>query len=93
MLSFSINVVYTDNIGPHRKLLPVLSKFWHMDCVIVTMDDDREPEFLKTALARLLEYYIASGITAIQNVLNIYTLFSLSHMHLFRRRLTFLHAY
>ena len=27
----------------------------------MTMDDDREPEFLHTSLARLLDYYIASG--------------------------------
>ena len=54
--------MYTRNYGPHRKLLPVLSKFWNQDCVIVTMDDDRETEFLHTALARLLDYYIASGM-------------------------------
>ena len=56
-----VSIIYSENIGPHRKLLPVLSRFWNQDCVIVTMDDDREPEFLHTALARLLDYYIASG--------------------------------
>ena len=29
------------------------------------MDDDREAEFLHTALARLLDYYIASGMNSI----------------------------
>ena len=34
-----ISVVFVDNIGPHRKLLPLLAKKWAEDCVIVTVDD------------------------------------------------------
>lgn len=29
------SVIYTENIGPHRKLLPLLSRMWNEDCVII----------------------------------------------------------
>ena len=35
------SIIFTQNIGPHRKLLPILAHFWGNDCVIVTFDDDR----------------------------------------------------
>ncbi len=49
-----ITVVYTNNIGPHRKLLPILEHIGKIEednnCVIVTCDDDRvyPEEWLQT---------------------------------------------
>eukprot|EP01041_Mallomonas_annulata_P000428 gene428-766_t len=53
-----ISIIFTDNIGPHRKLLPLLQRKWNEDCAIVTVDDD--VIYTKTALADLVGYYIAS---------------------------------
>lgn len=53
-----ITIVYTENIGPHRKLLPILSKLWKEDAVIVTFDDDRRVP--RDSLLRLIKYYINS---------------------------------
>ena len=50
------SIIYTDNIGPHRKLLPILKRFWHEDCAIVTVDDDKV--LAKDALFKLISYYI-----------------------------------
>jgi hypothetical protein len=36
------SIIYTNNIGPHRKLLPLIAKKWHEDCVVITVDDDTE---------------------------------------------------
>jgi hypothetical protein len=47
-----LSIVYTENIGPHRKLLPMLRRFWKDDCVIVTFDDDKPVP--KTALFQLV---------------------------------------
>ena len=58
-------IVFTKNIGPHRRLLPLLSKFWHTDCIIIALDDDRPSEFTHTAVEKLLSYYIHSGKSAI----------------------------
>ena len=54
-----VTIVYTENIGPHRKLLPILSKYWNDDCVIVTVDDD--VIYHRSTLAELIKYYILSG--------------------------------
>ena len=35
-----LTIVYTQNIGPHRKLLPVLKRYWGQDVFIATVDDD-----------------------------------------------------
>ena len=32
---------YTENIGPYRKLLPLLREKWNEDCIIITIDDDK----------------------------------------------------
>ena len=58
-------IVFTNNIGPHRKLLPILAKFWSTDCVIITLDDDRPSYFTQTAVEKLLTQYVTSGKTAI----------------------------
>lgn len=33
-------VKWCDNLGPYRKLLPLLKKKWDQDCLIITVDDD-----------------------------------------------------
>ena len=58
-----ISVIFTDNIGPHRKLLPLLAKKWNEDCVIVTIDDHET--YKKTTLESLIKYYDASGRNAV----------------------------
>lgn len=35
-------IKWTDNIGPYRKLLPLLKEKWNEDCLIITLDDDTE---------------------------------------------------
>ena len=35
-----INIHFTANIGPYRKLLPILQERWSEDCLIITADDD-----------------------------------------------------
>ena len=36
-----VSIVYTENIGPHRKLLPLLQKHWDDDDVLIaTFGDD-----------------------------------------------------
>ena len=54
-----VSIIYTENIGPHRKLLPILAKFWNDDCLIVTIDDD--VVYAKRTLSELIKYYILSG--------------------------------
>lgn len=39
-LSEQFNVFFTPNIGPYRKLIPVLKEFWGGDQLLVTVDDD-----------------------------------------------------
>eukprot|EP01038_Epipyxis_sp_PR26KG_P013809 gene13809-18523_t len=35
------SIIFTNNIGPHRKLLPILDHFWdHNNTIIITIDDD-----------------------------------------------------
>ena len=58
-----ISIIFTDNIGPHRKLLPLLAKKWDEDCVIVTIDDHEI--YPRGFLASLIDYYRASGGTAV----------------------------
>ena len=49
-------IIYTDNIGPHRKLLPILQHYWNTDCAIITLDDDNIVH--KDALFQLVSLYI-----------------------------------
>lgn len=64
------SVVYTNNFGPHRKLLPLLSKKWFENCIIITFDDEsgrRHPhlEGPDKLLAQLLRYYKISDRSSI----------------------------
>ena len=55
-----MSIVFTDNIGPHRKLIPLLWHKWHEDCVLVTSDDDIATRDLRGRLFQLLKYYVGS---------------------------------
>jgi hypothetical protein len=59
----NLTIVYTRNIGPHRKLIPLLKRKWKEDCVIITIDDDQiyESDFASS----LLTNYVLSGRDAI----------------------------
>ena len=35
-----IEIKWVKNIGPYRKLLPLLKEKWNEDCIIITIDDD-----------------------------------------------------
>lgn len=35
-----IEIRWVKNIGPYRKLLPLLKEKWNEDCIIITIDDD-----------------------------------------------------
>jgi hypothetical protein len=45
-------ILWTTNIGPYRKLLPLLKDKWNDDCLIITIDDDTEyhTELIKNLL-------------------------------------------
>ena len=58
-----VSVFTTENIGSHRKLLPLLSQKWFEDCVIITIDDHEI--YKKDAVSSLLKYYIASHRSAV----------------------------
>ena len=36
-----IEIKWVENTGPYRKLLPLLKEKWNEDCIIITIDDDR----------------------------------------------------
>ena len=57
------SIVYTDNVGPHRKLLPLLHRHWDDDCVLVTFDDDKA--VAKDALFKLISHYLDGRKAAI----------------------------
>jgi len=58
---YPVSVIYTKNIGPHRKLLPLLANKYKEDCIIVTFDDEnKRMEELKWYLPSLLKYYAVS---------------------------------
>jgi hypothetical protein len=52
-----ITIVFTDNSGPHRKLLPILHRFYDEDVLIVNIDDDMVYQPQSTLLYQLLRYY------------------------------------
>lgn len=57
-----VSIVYTENIGPHRKLLPILKHYWEdPNTVIITFDDDFKNNFsFETSIQELLKYFVAS---------------------------------
>lgn len=46
---------WCENIGPYRKLIPLLKKKWNDDCLIITIDDDTI--YSPTMIANYLEDY------------------------------------
>ena len=54
----NIKFVFTENIGPHRKVLPLLHKKWTEDCVIISVDDDHI--YLHHWLRDMLAYFVHS---------------------------------
>jgi len=48
-------IVWTKNIGPYRKLIPLLKDKWNDDCIIITIDDDTE--YNPNLIQKLLFYY------------------------------------
>lgn len=54
-----VEIVYVKNIGPHRKLLPLMAQMLPRECLIVTVDDDLHyaPFFLEN----LIHDFIATG--------------------------------
>jgi hypothetical protein len=61
---YPVTIIFTENIGPHRKLLPLLDNKWNEDCLIITFDD--EPKYwLENYIHQLLHYYIATNGTSV----------------------------
>lgn len=58
-----ITIVYTSNIGPHRKLVPLLAQVYDMNAIIVTVDDD--VIYSSKFLEDMLRSYVDSGGTAV----------------------------
>ena len=54
----NIQFIYTENIGPHRKLMPLLKKKFDEDCVIISVDDDHL--YPGMWLRDMLAYYVHS---------------------------------
>jgi hypothetical protein len=52
-----VSIVYTQNLGPHRKLLPLLRHFKSRDVVIATVDDDWMSRTQNVLLYLLLQKY------------------------------------
>ena len=60
--NYPFSIIQTDNIGPHRKLLPLLARKWDEDCIIATFDDEDKENYheLSFYLSQLLNYHVAS---------------------------------
>lgn len=50
-----INIKWVKNIGPYRKLLPLLKEKWKEDCIIITIDDDLKMN--KNSIKNLIDDY------------------------------------
>lgn len=50
-----IEVRWTENEGPYRKLIPILKEKWDEDCIIITIDDDTE--YLDDLILNLVNDY------------------------------------
>lgn len=57
---YPVTIVFVENIGPHRKLLPLLDNKWNEDCVIITLDDEYK-FWIGNYVQQLINYYTASG--------------------------------
>lgn len=55
LLISGAKIQWTENIGPYRKLLPVLEESWREDVCIITFDDDMI--YPPTTIARMVSAY------------------------------------
>ncbi len=62
--NYPFSIIYTDNIGPHRKLLPLLARKWKEDCVIITFDDDFK-KGVENYVMYNLRSYLASNMSSV----------------------------
>ena len=53
-----LKIIYTANIGPHRKLIPALKRHWGEDVFIATVDDDMKRDQGYIILYQLLKHYM-----------------------------------
>ena len=62
-----VHIVFVKNYGPHRKLLPMLAKFWKEDVLLITVDDDnnRSQTERSATVANLLRYFRRSKGTSV----------------------------
>lgn len=60
-----LHIVFTDNMGPHRKLLPLLRRFYERDVLIANIDDDMVYLPSSSLLYNLLRTYQQSNGTAV----------------------------
>jgi hypothetical protein len=61
VMNYPVSIIDTENIGPHRKLLPLLSKKWNEDCIIITLDDDYKSNHqMRDYVSQLIKYYDSS---------------------------------
>lgn len=60
-----VQIVYTENIGPHRKLLPLLEQRYKDDVLIATIDDDLSLTRNSTLLYRLVQAYEQANGTSV----------------------------
>ena len=52
-----LHIHFTENIGPYRKLLPLLREKWKTDCLILTVDDDKiyDKDLISTMVNQYIE--------------------------------------
>jgi hypothetical protein len=57
LLALPVEILWTENTGPFRKLLPVLERLWSSDELILTVDDDTfySPNLIETMYAKYAE--------------------------------------
>lgn len=56
-----LHIIYSQNLGPHRKLLPALKRHWGEDVFIATVDDDMRRDQGYMILYQLLKHYVMAG--------------------------------
>lgn len=63
---YPVSIVFTRNLGPHRKLLPLLSSKWEEDCVIITVDDDNlQDDSNRYCVEELIKSYVATNRSSV----------------------------
>ena len=60
-----LTIVFTKNVGPHRKLLPILHRFWDNNCILITVDDDMGFARNSSIVYQLLRQFVQSEGNAV----------------------------